>query len=63
MALKPSTIAIHNGLNEDSQFGCVVPLFTYRVLIILPALMSLEFMTIRVEVILARYCAKDTCTT
>lgn len=25
MALKPSTIAIHNGLNEDSQFGCVVP--------------------------------------
>lgn len=25
MAHKPSTIAIHNGLNEDSQFGCVVP--------------------------------------
>ena len=25
MTYKPSTIAIHNGLNEDSQFGCVVP--------------------------------------
>ena len=25
MAHKPSTIAIHNGLNEDQQFGCVVP--------------------------------------
>ncbi|EJD6402310.1 cystathionine gamma-synthase [Providencia rettgeri] len=25
MAYKPSTIAIHNGLNEDQQFGCVVP--------------------------------------
>ncbi|HGN1707772.1 TPA: cystathionine gamma-synthase [Providencia rettgeri] len=25
MAYKPSTIAIHNGLNEDPQFGCVVP--------------------------------------
>lgn len=25
MAHQPSTIAIHNGLNEDQQFGCVVP--------------------------------------
>lgn len=25
MSHKPSTIAIHNGLNEDAQFGCVVP--------------------------------------
>lgn len=25
MTYKPSTIAIHNGLNEDQQFGCVVP--------------------------------------
>ena len=25
MTYKASTIAIHNGLNEDSQFGCVVP--------------------------------------
>ncbi|QKJ52150.1 cystathionine gamma-synthase [Providencia rettgeri] len=25
MVYKPSTIAIHNGLNEDQQFGCVVP--------------------------------------
>lgn len=25
MAHKPATITIHSGLNEDSQFGCVVP--------------------------------------
>lgn len=25
MTYKPSTIAIHNGLNDDQQFGCVVP--------------------------------------
>ncbi len=25
MARKPATIAIHSGLNEDTQFGCVVP--------------------------------------
>ncbi|EKT61234.1 cystathionine gamma-synthase [Providencia sneebia] len=25
MAYKPSTTAIHNGLNDDAQFGCVVP--------------------------------------
>lgn len=25
MARKPATAAIHNGLNEETQFGCVIP--------------------------------------
>lgn len=49
MSLKPSTIAIHNGLNEDTQFGCVVPLFTCRALITSQDSMSREFMIIHVE--------------
>ncbi len=40
MTRKQATIAVRSGLNDDEQYGCVVPLFISPVLIILRISMS-----------------------
>lgn len=51
MTRKQATIAVRSGLNDDEQYGCVVPRFTFPVPTILLILISRARMTIHVVVI------------
>ncbi len=52
MTRKQATIAVRSGLNDDEQYGCVVPPIHLSVPIISPDLMNLARMTTRVAAIL-----------